>query len=113
MPISHIVHTSHRTDLFVEVSNIMKGNSIWAHFTVTGCFPLQIQISRLIQKEDVQIETFCCIFKCMRVNLSNITITGLSGMTIDMPEIAKVSIFADNNLTHITDDHFEIKLIAR
>ena len=34
-------------------------------------------------------------------------------MTIDMPEIAKVSIFMDNDLTHITDDHFEINLIAR
>ena len=34
-------------------------------------------------------------------------------MTIVMPEIAKVSIFMDNDLTHITDDHFEIKLIAR
>ena len=34
-------------------------------------------------------------------------------MTIDMPEIAKVFIFMDNDLTHITDDHFEIKLIAR
>ena len=34
-------------------------------------------------------------------------------MTIDMPEIAKVSIFTDNDLTHITDDHFKIKLIAR
>ena len=30
-----------------------------------------------------------------------------------MPEIAKVSIFMDNDLTHITDDHFKIKLIAR
>ena len=30
-----------------------------------------------------------------------------------MPEIAKVSIFMDNDLTHITDDYFEIKLIAR
>ena len=49
----------------------------------------------------------------MRVNWSNITVTGISGMTIDMPEIAKVSIFMDNDLTHITDDHFEIKLIAR
>ena len=54
LPISHIVHTSHYTELFVEVSNIMKGNSIWAHFTVTGCFPSQIRISRLIQKEDVK-----------------------------------------------------------
>ena len=42
LPISHIVHTSHRTDLFVKVSNTTKGNSIWAHFTVTGCFPSQI-----------------------------------------------------------------------
>ena len=42
LPISCIVHTSHCTDLFVEVSNIMKGNSIWAYFTVTGCFPSQI-----------------------------------------------------------------------
>ena len=30
-----------------------------------------------------------------------------------MPDIAYVSIFTDNDLTHITDDHFEIKLIAR
>ena len=111
--ISCIVYMSHHTDLFVEVSNINKGNSIWAHLTATGCFPSQIQISRLIQKEDVQIETFCCIFKCMRVNWSNITVTGISGMTIVMPEIAKVSIFTDNDLTHITDDHFKIKLIAR
>ena len=49
----------------------------------------------------------------MKVNWSNIMVTGISGMTIDMPEIAKVSIFMDNDLTHIADDHFEIKLIAR
>ena len=34
-------------------------------------------------------------------------------MTIVMPEIAKVSRLMDNDLTHITEDHFEIKLIAR
>ena len=39
LPISRILHTSSRTDLFVEVTNITKGDSIWAHFTVTGCFP--------------------------------------------------------------------------
>ena len=32
---------------------------------------------------------------------------------ITMPDTAYVSIFMDNDLTHITDDHFEIKLIAR
>ena len=46
--ISHIIHMSHHTDLFVEVTNITKGNSIWAHFTVTRCFPSQIHMLRLI-----------------------------------------------------------------
>ena len=32
---------------------------------------------------------------------------------INMPDMAYVSIFTDNDLTHITEDHFEIKLIAR
>ena len=32
---------------------------------------------------------------------------------IEMPSAAKISIFTDNDLTHITDDHFEIKLVAR
>ena len=70
-------------------------------------------MSRPIQKEDVQIETFCCIFTCIRVNWSSIIVTGISGTTITMPDIAYVSIFMDNDLTHITEDHFEIKLIAR
>ena len=30
-----------------------------------------------------------------------------------MPNEAKISIFIDNDLTHITDDHFEVKLVAR
>ena len=81
--------------MFVEVTNVTKSNSIWAHFTVAGCFPSQICISRLIRKEDVQI------------------VTGISGITITLSDIVHVSIFMDNDLTHITDDHFEIKLIAR
>ena len=68
LPISHIVRTSRRTDLFVEVTNITKGNGIWAHVVSTGYFPTQIQLSRPIQKDDVQIETVCCIFKWIRIN---------------------------------------------
>ena len=113
LPISHIIHMSRCTDLFVEVTNVTKGNGIWAHFISTGYFPSQIQLSRPIQKDDVQIETFCCIFKHIRINWSSINITGISGTMITMPDTAYVSIFTDNDLTHITDDHFEIKLIAR
>ena len=32
LPISHIVCTSRRTNLFVVVTNVTKGNGIWAHF---------------------------------------------------------------------------------
>ena len=113
LPISRIVCTSRRTDLFVEVTNVTKGNGIWAHFVSTGCFPTQIQLSRPIQKDDVQIETVCCIFKQIRINWSSINVTGISGTVITMPDMAYISIFMDNDLTHITEDHFEIKLIAR
>ena len=63
LPISRIVRMSRRTDLFVEVTNVTKGNGIWAHFVSTRYFPSQIQLSRPIQKEDVQIETVSYIFK--------------------------------------------------
>ena len=111
--ISHIVCTSRRTDLFVEVTNVTKGNGIWAHFVSTGYFPTQIQLSRPIQKDDVQIETICCIFKRIRINWSSINVTGISRTMITVSDTAYVSIFMDNDLTHITEDHFKIKLIAR
>ena len=28
-------------DLFVEVTNLMKGNNTWAHYTLTGYYPTQ------------------------------------------------------------------------
>ena len=63
LPISGILRTSCRTDLFVEVTNVMKGNTVWAHFMATGYFPTNIHLSRLILKESVRIEICCCIFK--------------------------------------------------
>ena len=113
LPISCIVCTSRRMDLFVEVTNVTKGNGIWAHFVSTGYFPSQIQLSRPIHKDDVQIETVCCIFKWIRINWSSINVTGISGTMITMPDTEYVSIFTDSDLTHITEDHFEIKLFAR
>ena len=55
LPIPHIVCMSRCTNLFVEVTNVTKGNGIWAHFVSTRYFPSQIQLSRSIQKDDVEI----------------------------------------------------------
>ena len=48
LPISRILQISRRTDLFVEVINVTKGNTVWAHFTTTGYFSTNIHLSRLI-----------------------------------------------------------------
>ena len=112
LPILRILRTSHRTDLFVEVTNVIKGNMVWAHFTATGFFPTNIHLSRPILKESVRIETHCCIFKQMIIDWTNTEVTGISGIRIEIPNEAKISNFIDNDLTHITDDHFEINLVA-
>ena len=90
-----------------------KGNTVWAHFMETGYFPINIHLSRPIPKESVRIETRCCIFKQMIIDWTNTEVTGISGIRIEMPNEAKISIFTDSGLTRITDDHFEIKLVAR
>ena len=35
----------------------------------------------------------------------NTEVTGILGIRIEMSNEAKISIFTDNDLTHITDDH--------
>ena len=107
-----MLRTSCRTDLFVEVTNLMKGNTIWVHFMATGYFPTNIHLSKPIPKESVRIETCSCNLKQMIIDWTNTKVTGISGIRIEMPDKAKISIFTDNNLTHITDDHFQINLIA-
>ena len=48
----------------------------------------------------------------MHIDRDNTMVTGISVIKIDIPNDTKVSIFTDNDLTHINDDHFEINLVA-
>ena len=97
----------------MEVINITKGNTMWAHYTSTGYYPTSIRLSQQIQKENVCITTSWCCFKTMHIDRDNTVVTEISGIKIDMLTQAKVLIFTDNDLTHINDDHFEINLVAR
>ena len=49
----------------------------------------------------------------MHIDWDNTMVMGISGIKIDMPSDAEVSIFTDNDLTHIIDDHFKINLVVR
>ena len=49
----------------------------------------------------------------MIIDWMNTEVTGISGIRIEMPNEAKIPIFTDNDLTHITDDHFLINLVIR
>ena len=110
--ILRLLRGTRRTDLFVEVTNLTKGNTVWAHFTSTGYYPTLIRLLRQIPKENVCIDTSCFCFKTMHIDWDNTIVTGISGIKIEMPTDAKVSIFTDNDLTHINDNHFEINLVA-
>ena len=44
-PILRILRGTHRMDLFVEVTNLTKGNTIWAHYTSTGYYHTSIRLS--------------------------------------------------------------------
>ena len=90
----------------------MKGNTVWAHFTLTGYYATLIRLSRQIPKEKVRIDTSCFRFKTMHIDWDNTIVTGISGIEIEMLTEARALIFLDNDLTHSNDDHFEINLVA-
>ena len=48
----------------------------------------------------------------MIIDWMSTEVTGISGIRIEMPNEAKILIFTNNDLTHITDDHFETNLVA-
>ena len=89
-PILRILRGTRRTNLFVEVTNLMKGNTIWAHYTSTDYYPTSIILSRQIPKENVCIMTSWCCFKTMHIDWDNTMVRGISGIKIDMPSDAKV-----------------------
>ena len=78
----------------------------WAHFTATGYYPTSLRILRQIPKEGVRIETCCLCFKMMHVDWDDMKVTGISGIEVEMPTMAKVLVFMDNDLKNINDDHF-------
>ena len=77
-PILRILKGTCRTDLFVEVTNLTKGSTVWAHFTSTGYYyPTSIRLLRQIPKDKVCIDTSCCCFKMIHIDCDNTVVTGI------------------------------------
>ena len=75
---------------------------------------VEITHNRLVTLENrTSMMAKAIIFKRMVIDWTNTEVTSISSIRIDMPSEAKISMFTDYDLTHITDDHFEIKLVAR
>ena len=87
-PILRNLRGTHRMDLFVEVTNLIKGNTIWAHYILTGYYPKLIRLSQQILKENVCITNSWCCFKTMHIDWDNIMVMGISGIKISMPSDA-------------------------
>ena len=83
--ILRILRGTCKIDLFVEVTNLMKGNTKWAHYILIGYYPTSIRLSQQIPKENVCINTSRCCFKMMHIDWDNTEVTGISGIKIDMP----------------------------
>ena len=71
----------------------MKGNTIWAQYTLMGHYPTSIRLSQQILKEKFHIDTSWCCFKMMHIDWDNTEVTGILGIKTDMPTEVKVSIF--------------------
>ena len=89
-PILRLLRGTHRTDLFVEVTHLTKGNTLWVHFTSTGYYATMIRLSRQIPKEKVHTDTSCCCFKMMYIDWDNTIVTVISGIKIEMLMEARV-----------------------
>ena len=51
LPILRLLRGTRRTDLFLEVTNLTEGNTVWPHFTSTGYYPTSVKLLRQIPKE--------------------------------------------------------------
>ena len=56
LPILRMLRTSHRTDLSIEVTNLMKGNTLLVHFMAIRYFPTNIHLSRPIAKGVLELK---------------------------------------------------------
>ena len=49
------------TDIFLEVTNTMTCQTIWAHLTKVAVFPSQLFLSHKLNSNQINMSKFCCV----------------------------------------------------
>ena len=112
-PFSTILQGTACTNIFLEVVNLVMAKAMWAHFATVAVHPSQLRISGYPHAHDMNIIKICC-FCQLQIDWQNIVLMDLDKNIIRLPALAKISIWATNDLERIqTNTPYQIKVLGR
>ena len=112
-PFSTILQGTTRTDIFVEVVNLVLVKAMWAHFTSVAVHPLQLQITDYPRAYDMHIIKLCCC-RQLQIDWQNIVLCDFDWNIIKLPALGKISVWSTNDLESIeTNIPYQIWVYGR
>ena len=99
-PFSTILRGTTRTDIFVEVVNLVSAEAMWAHFASVAVHPSQLRITGYLRAYNMHIiKLFCC--RQLQIDWQNIVLCDLDRNIIKLPALGKISLWSTNDLESI------------
>ena len=112
-PLSRILRGKYRSDIFLEITNRSKGNTLWAHLKAVGLYPTSFTVNGQLTIEDIEV-TKCCCFKMIRINWRDVHIMDYTGKIHVMPNTTWLSILTESDLTNLNpEDAYDIRILGR
>jgi hypothetical protein len=113
-PLNKWLRGSARSDIFIEITDISTGNTIWGHLGRTSVYPSRLRFIGHVNSSDLQIVQSCGCFKYIIINWRTNVLTDDHLTTIPLRQKAPVSIWTHPSLHEIVStSHYQIKLMAR
>ena len=73
-PLSKIVRGKYYTDIFIEVTNTMTCQTLWAHLTKVTVYPSQLYLARKVNSNQISMSKFFCI-RQLEIDWEDITLS--------------------------------------
>ena len=99
-PFSTILRGTARTDIFIEIVNLVSAEAMWVHFASVAIHPSQLRITGYPRAYDMHIIKLCCC-RQLQVDWQNIVLCDLDRNIIKLPALGKISIWSTNDLKSI------------